>query len=47
MMTPKDKDPIQKQSGESSTDTNVTGWIVMMNILESPQELLVKGSRNI
>ena len=32
---------------ESSTDTNVTGWIVMRNILESPQELLVKGSRNI
>ena len=32
---------------ESSTDTNVTGWIVIRNILESPQECLVKGSRNI
>ena len=31
----------------SSTDTNVTGWIVMRNILESPQGLFVKGSRNI
>ena len=26
---------------------SVTGWIVMRNILESPQALLVKGSRNI
>ena len=33
LMTLKDKDPIQKQV-ESSTDTNVTGWIVMRNILE-------------
>ena len=32
---------------ESSTDIIVTGWIVMRNILESPQELLEKGSRNI
>ena len=31
----------------SSTDIIVTGWIVMRNILESPQELLEKGSRNI
>ena len=42
------KTKIQSRSKvESSTDTNVTGWIVMRNILESPQELLVKGSRNI
>ena len=31
---------------ESSTDTNVTGWTVMKNTLESPQELLEKSSRN-
>ena len=46
LMTPKDKDPTRSKV-ESSTDTNVTGWIVMRNKLESPQELLVKGSRNI
>ena len=32
---------------ESSIDTNVTGWIVMKNTLECPQELLEKGSENI
>ena len=42
------KTKIQSRSKvESSTDINVTGWIVMRNILESPQELLEKGSRNI
>ena len=46
LMAPKDKDPIQKKV-ESSIDTNVTGWSVMKSTLESPQELLEKGSENI
>ena len=38
------KTKIQSRSKvESSTDTSLTGWIVMRNILESPQELLGKG----
>ena len=31
---------------ESYTDTNVIGWSVMKNTLESQQELLLRGSRN-
>ena len=31
----------------SSIDTNVVGWIVMRNTLESPQGFLERGSRNI
>ena len=46
LMTPKDKDAIQKQSGViyryQCDRVGCDG-----NILESPQELLVKGSRNI
>ena len=45
LMAPKDKDPILKKV-ESYIDTNVTGWIVMMNILESQQEILKRGLRN-
>ena len=41
-MAPKDKDPILKKV-ESYIDTNMTGWIVMMNILESQQEILKRG----
>ena len=32
---------------ESYTDINVTGWIVMRSILESQQEILKRGKRNI
>ena len=32
---------------ESYTDTNVIGWSVMKNTLESQQEHLLRGSRNI
>ena len=45
-MAPKDKDPILKKVG-SYIDISVTGWIVMMSILESQQEILKRGTRNI
>ena len=45
-MAPKDQDTIQKKV-ESYTDTNVTGWNVMRNTLESPLEHLERGSKNI
>ena len=32
LMAPKDKDPMLKKSGISSTDINVTEWSVMKNI---------------
>ena len=46
LMAPKDQDTIQKKVG-SYTDTNVTGWSVMRNTLESPLEHLERGSKNI
>ena len=46
LMAPKDKDPILKKVG-SYIDISVTGWIVMMSILESQQEILKRGTRNI
>ena len=46
LMAPKDQDTIQKKV-ESYTDTNVTGWSVMRNTLESPLEHLERGSKNI
>ena len=46
LMAPKDKDPILKKV-ESYIDINVTGWIVMTNILESWQEILKRGLKNI
>ena len=46
LMAPKDKDPIIKKV-ESYIDINVTGWIVMMNILGSHQEILKRGLKNI
>ena len=45
-MAPKDQDTIQKKV-ESYTDTNVTGWSVMRNTLESHLEHLERGSQNI
>ena len=45
-MAPKDKDPMMKKSG-SFTVINVVGWNVMRNTLESPQEPLLKGLKNI
>ena len=47
LVAPKDQDTIQKKSGVIYTDTNVTGWSVMRNTLESPQEHLERGSKNI
>ena len=44
-MSPKDKDPFQKQSGVIYRYQCDRG-IMMRNTLESPQELLVKGSRD-
>ena len=46
LVAPKDQDPIQKKV-KSSIDTSVTGWNVMRNILENPQEHLERGSKNI
>ena len=46
LMAPKDKDPILKKV-ESYKDINVTGWTVMKNTLESQQEILQRGLRNI
>ena len=46
LMAPKDQDTIQKKV-ESYTDTNVTGWNVMRNTLESLLEHLERGSKNI
>ena len=46
LMAPKDKDPILKKV-ESYIDINVTGWSVMKNTLESQQEILQRGLRNI
>ena len=46
LVPPKDQDTIQKKV-ESYIDTNVTGWSVMRNTLESPQEHLDLGSKNI
>ena len=37
---------LEEDMGQS-IDTNVIGWIVMKNTLESPQEFLERGSRNI
>ena len=45
-MASKDKDLIQEKV-ELSIDTNVTGWSAMKSTLESPQELLEKGLKNI
>ena len=45
LMAPKDKDAIQKKV-ESFLDTSVTGWNVMRNTLENPQEHLERGSKN-
>ena len=42
LMAPKDKEEVQ-----SDTDINVIGWSVMKNTLESQQEHLLRGSRNI
>ena len=42
----KDKDPITKKRVELFIEINVTGWSVMKNILESPQEHLGRGSKN-
>ena len=46
LVAPKDQDSIQIRV-ESYIDINVTGWNVMRNILESPQEHLERGSKNI
>ena len=46
LMAPKDKDPLLKEVG-SYIDTSVTGFIVMRSILESQQEILRRGTRNI
>ena len=46
LMAPKDKDHILKKV-ESYTDIVVIGWSAMRNTLGNPQELLLKGSRNI
>ena len=46
LMAPKDKDPLLKKVG-SYIDISVTGWIVMRSILESQQEILKRGTRNI
>ena len=46
LMAPKDKDPILKKV-ESYIDINVTGWIVIMNILGSQQEILKRDLNNI
>ena len=40
LMAPKDKEEVQ-------SDTKVIGWIVVKNTLESQQEHLLRGSRNI
>ena len=45
-VAPKDRDTIQKKV-ESYIDSNVTGWNAMRNTLESPQEHLERGSKNI
>ena len=45
-MAPKDKDPILKEV-ESYIDINVMVWSVMKNTLESQQEILQRGLRNI
>ena len=42
LMSPKDKDPINKKVG-SYTGLSVTGLIVMMNILVSQLEILMRG----
>ena len=46
LVAPKDQDTIQKKV-KSYIDTKVTGWNVMRNRLESPQEHLERGSKNI
>ena len=46
LMAPKDQDTIWKKV-ESYTDTNVPGWNVMRNTLESPLEHFERGSKNI
>ena len=46
LMAPEDKDPLLKKVG-SYIDTSVTGLIVMRSILESQQEILRRGTRNI
>ena len=45
-VAPKDQHTVQKIV-ESYIDTNVTVWNVMRNTLESPQEHLERGSKNI
>ena len=45
LMNPKDKDPMLKKV-VWSTVTNVEGWSVMKNMLESPLEPLVRGLKN-
>ena len=46
LVAPKDQDTIQKKV-ELYIGTNVTGWNAMRNTLESPQEHLERGSKNI
>ena len=46
LVAPKDQDTIQKKM-ESYIDKNATGWNAMRITLESPQEHLERGSKNI